>query len=176
VADSTSNPTSFSDEVMAQLMTQLVARLTSTISTSNTSPPIAPSGADDYNLLSLLATAVKPVSTIVNALTAGPNLDKSWIVDSGASKHMIPDSTLFKTYKLMSGRDKVQTTDGSLYLIAEVGDITCTSDLHLSSVFYVLNFINNLISVSQLVHDLNYVIFFVSHSCCIARAEDKKSN
>jgi hypothetical protein len=112
VADSTSKPTSFFDKVMAQLMTQLAARFTSTTSMSSTPPPIAPSGADGYNLLSLLATAVKPVSTIVKALTAKLNPDKSWIVDFGASKHMTSDSTLFKTYKLMSGRDKVQTTDG----------------------------------------------------------------
>jgi hypothetical protein len=86
VADSTSKPISFSDEVMAQLMTQLAARLTSTTSTSSTPPSIAPSGADGYNLLSFLATAVKPISTIVKALTARPNPDKSWIVDTGASK------------------------------------------------------------------------------------------
>jgi GAG-pre-integrase domain len=59
----------------------------------------------------------------------------------------------------MSGRDKVQTTNGSLCPIAGVGDITCTSDLHLSSVFHVPNFTNNLLSVSQLVDDLNCVVF-----------------
>jgi hypothetical protein len=77
VADSTSKPTSFFDKVMAQLMTQLAARPTSTTSMSSTPPPIASSRADGYNLLSLLATAVKPASTIVKALTARPNPDKS---------------------------------------------------------------------------------------------------
>jgi hypothetical protein len=158
VADSTSKPTFFSDEVMAQLMTQLIAWLTSSTSMSGTPPPIAPSEADGYNLPSLLATAVKLVSTIVKALTARPNPDKSWIVDSEAFKHMTPDFTLFKTYKPMSGRDKVQTTDSSLCPIARVGDITCTSNLHLSSVFHVPNFNNNLLSISQLVDDLNCVV------------------
>jgi hypothetical protein len=153
-------------------MTQLAARLTSTTLMSSTSPPIASLGADGYNLPSLLVTAVKPVSIIVKALTVGPNPDKSWILDSGASKHMTP-STLFKTYKPMSDRDKVQTTDGSLCPIAGVGDITCTSDVHLSSVFHVPNFTNNIISDSQLVDDLNCV---VSHSCCIVGAEEGKSN
>jgi hypothetical protein len=32
----------------------------------------------------------------------------SWIVDSEAFKHMTPHSIMFKTYKPMSGRDKVQ--------------------------------------------------------------------
>jgi hypothetical protein len=159
VADNTSKLTSFSNEVMAQLITQLAAHLTSTTSMSSTPPPIAPSETDGYNLFSLLATTVKSVST-VKALTTRPNPDKSWIVDSGASKHMTPDSILFKIYKPMSGRDKVQTTDGSLCLIVRVGDITCTSDLHLSSVFHVPNFTNNLLSVNQLIYVLNCVIFF----------------
>jgi hypothetical protein len=158
VTDSTSKPTFFSDEVMTQLMTQLAARLTSTTSMSSTPPPIAPFGADGYNISSLLATTVKSVSTIVKALTARHNPDKSWIVDSGVSKHMTPDFTLFKTYKSMSGRDKVQTTDDSLCLIARVGHITCASDLHLSSVFHVPNFTNNLLSVSQLVDDINCIV------------------
>jgi GAG-pre-integrase domain len=161
VADSTSKPTSFFDEVMAQFMAQLVARLTSTTLMSST-PPIASSGADGYNLPSLLATAVKPVNTIVKALTARLNPDKSWIVDPGTSKHMTLDATLFKTYNPISGRDKVQTTDGSLCPIAGVGDITCTSYLHLLSVFHVPNFTNNFLSVSQLVDDLNCVIFLSS--------------
>jgi hypothetical protein len=156
-------------------MTQLANRLTSTTSMSSAPPPIAPSRANGYNLSSLLATAVKPISTIVKALTARPNPNKSWIVDSEGSKHMTPDSILFKTYKPMSGRDKVQIADGSLYPIAGVEDITCTSDLHLSSVFHISNFTNNLLSVGQLIDDLNCVIS-VSYSCCIVGAEDGKSN
>jgi GAG-pre-integrase domain len=65
---------------------------------------------------------------------------------------------MFKTYKFMSKRDKMQTTDGSLCLIARVGDVTCTSELQLSSVLHVPNFTNNLLSISQLVDDLNYVV------------------
>jgi hypothetical protein len=65
---------------------------------------------------------------------------------------------MFKTYKSMSGKDKVQTVDGSLCLIAGVGDIACTPELQLSSVLHVPNFTNNLLSVNQLVDDLNCVV------------------
>jgi hypothetical protein len=95
----------------------------------------------------------------MKALVAEPSLDKSWIVDSGASKHMTLFPMMFKTYKPLSGRDKVQTVDGSLCSIAGVGDVTCISELQLSSVLYFPNFINNLLSVSQLVDDLNCVVF-----------------
>jgi hypothetical protein len=71
---------------------------------------------------------------------------------------MTPHPTMFKIYKSMSGKDNVQTADGSVCPIAEVGGITCTSELQLSSVLYVPNFTNNLLSVSQLVDDLNCVV------------------
>jgi GAG-pre-integrase domain len=71
---------------------------------------------------------------------------------------MTPHPTMFKTYKHMSGKDKVQTADGSLCPIAGVGDITCTSELQLLSVLHVPNFTNNLLSVSQLIDDLNCVV------------------
>jgi hypothetical protein len=126
---------------------------------SSAPPPIAPSGANGYNFSSLLATAVKPVSTIVKVLTTRPNPDKSWIIDSEASKHMTPESILFKIYKPMSNRDKVQIAYGSPYTITGVEDIICISDLHLSSVFHVSNFTNNLLSVSQLIDDLQCIIY-----------------
>jgi hypothetical protein len=88
----------------------------------------------------------------MKALIAEPSVDMSWIVDSGTSKHMTPYPIMFKTYKPMFNKVKVQTADGSL------GDITCTPELQLSSVMHVPNFTNNLLSVSQLVYDLNCVV------------------
>ena len=140
VADSTSTPSSGTDDRLTQLVTQLAARLLPTTSASSASPNSAPSGADGYIPSSLLTTVVRPVGTIIKALIAESSPDQSWIVDSGASKHMTPDPTLFKTYKPMSGREKVQTADGSLCSIAGVGDVTCTPDLQLSSVFHVSKF------------------------------------
>jgi hypothetical protein len=105
----------------------------------------------------LLTTIIKLIGTIMKALVAEPSLDKCWIVDYGASKHMTPYPMMFKTYKPLSGRDKVQTADGSLCSIA-VGDVTCTSELQLSSVLHVPKFTNNLLSVSQLVDDLSCMI------------------
>jgi hypothetical protein len=98
------------------------------------------------------------VNTIMKALVTEFNLDRSWIIDSGASKHMTPYPIMFKTYKPMPGRDKVQTVNDSLCSIARVEDVTCTSELKLSSILHVPNFINNLLSISQLVDDLNYVV------------------
>jgi hypothetical protein len=107
--------------MLTQLMTQIARRISSTISASATASVASSSGVDGYNMSSILTTVIKPVGTIMKALVAKPSIDKSWIVDSEASKHMTPYPIMFKIYKPMSGRDKVQTTDGSLCPIAGVG-------------------------------------------------------
>jgi hypothetical protein len=122
-------------DMLTRLMIQLVTRLTSIAPASATT--IAPIASDGHNLSSLLTTVVKPVVTVMKALIAKLSVDMSRIVDSGASKHMTSYPTMFKTYKPMSGKDKVQTADCSLCPIAGVGDITCTLELQLSSVLYV---------------------------------------
>lgn len=40
-----------------------------------------------------------------------------WIIDSGASYHMISMSSLFTSYQVCSGKDKVCIADGSLLLL-----------------------------------------------------------
>jgi hypothetical protein len=155
-------------------MTQLARRLSSTTPASATASVTSSSGVDSYKLSSLISIVIKLVGTIMKALKAELSLDKFWIVDSGASKHMTPYPVMFKTYKSMSERDKLQTADDSLCSIAGVGDVTCTSELQLSLVLYVSNFTNNLLSVS-LVDNLNYVVS-ISYSCCVTEAEDRRGN
>jgi transposase InsO family protein len=71
---------------------------------------------------------------------------------------MIPDPTVFKSYKSLSGKEKVQIADGTFCSIAGIGNITCTPNIQLFSVLHVSNFTNNLMSVSQLVDDLNCIV------------------
>jgi hypothetical protein len=107
VADSTGQSGSSSDDMLAQLMTQVARRFSTNPPASATTSVASPSGVDGYNFSSLLTTVIKPIGTIMKALVAESSLDKSWIVDSGASKHMTPYLMMFKTYKPLSGRDKV---------------------------------------------------------------------
>jgi hypothetical protein len=71
---------------------------------------------------------------------------------------MTPHPTMFKIYKPMSRKDKVQITDSSLCPITGVENITCTLELQLSSILHISNFTNNLLSVNQLVNNLNCVV------------------
>jgi hypothetical protein len=61
--------------MLTQLMTQLVARLTSTTPASVTALIASSSRADGYNIYSLLITIVKSVDTIMNVLVAKPSVD-----------------------------------------------------------------------------------------------------
>lgn len=99
----------------------------------------------------------------------------SWIIDSGASHHMNGMSTLFHTYQVSSGKDKVRIADDSYSLVVGHDDIHATSELSLSSVLYVPNFTLNLLSISHLTQHLNcFVTFFPSH-CLFQDLEMKKT-
>jgi hypothetical protein len=56
------------------------------------------------------------------------------------------------------GKEKVQTADGTFCSIAGIENVTCTPNIQLSSGLHVPNYINNLMSVSQLVDDLNCIV------------------
>jgi hypothetical protein len=71
VADIASQSGSGLDDKMTQLMIQLPAMLTSTISTSVTASIVS----DGHNLSSLLTTVAKPIGTIMKALIAEPSID-----------------------------------------------------------------------------------------------------
>jgi hypothetical protein len=71
---------------------------------------------------------------------------------------MTSDSTVFKSYKPLLGKEKVQTADGTFCSIAGIENVTCTPNIQLSSVLHVSNFTNNLMSVSQLVDDMNCIV------------------
>jgi hypothetical protein len=73
---------------------------------------------------------IKPVN-VVRGLTTKTSVDKTWIVDSGVSQHMILDPTVFKFYKRLSGKEEVQTADGTFCSIVGIGNVTCTIHLEI---------------------------------------------
>lgn len=77
-----------------------------------------------------------------------------WIIDSRASHHITGMSSLFFSYRVSSGRDKVRIVDGSLSSLVGTGYIPLTS-LPLFFVFHVPNFQLNLVFVSHITKVLN---------------------
>jgi Integrase core domain/GAG-pre-integrase domain len=65
---------------------------------------------------------------------------------------------VFKSYKPLSGKEKVQTADSTFCSITGIRNVICTPNNQLSFVLHVPNFTNNLMSVSHLVNDLNCIV------------------
>ena len=114
---------------------------------------------------------------LVLTLSLPPHVDSQqpWIIDSGASNHIIGLSNIFSTYNPCSGKDKVRTVDGSPSPISSKGIVNVSNSLALSSVLHIPRFSTNLLSISRVTWDLNCsVTFFPSH-CVFQCLSTKKT-
>ena len=68
-----------------------------------------------------------------------PNSIHSWIIDSGATDHMIGCYKILSSYSPCACDKKVKIADGSLLAIAGMGTIKLTSLITLLDVLYVPN-------------------------------------
>ena len=94
------------------------------------------------------------------ALNSQKEKNNHWIIDFGASNHMKGNADLFHMYSLCSENSTVRIANGSIYKVVGIGSIVITEDLALKSVLLVPNLTYNLLSISKLTRDLNYVTNF----------------
>ncbi|GFY95259.1 hypothetical protein Acr_10g0006440 [Actinidia rufa] len=97
----------------------------------------------------------------------------TWILDSGANNHMTGELATF-TSPVTSIHQSVCIADGSSIPIRSQGDACLSSDITLSSVYYVPNFAYNLLSVSRLAKDLNCAVVFLPSRCLLQDLTSKK--
>ncbi|GFZ20884.1 hypothetical protein Acr_29g0000460 [Actinidia rufa] len=97
----------------------------------------------------------------------------TWILDSGANNHMIGELATF-TSPVTSIHQSVCIANGSSIPIRSQGDACLSSDITLSSVYYVPNFAYNLLSVSRLAKDLNCAVVFLPSRCLLQDLTSKK--
>ncbi|KAG6467091.1 hypothetical protein ZIOFF_075100 [Zingiber officinale] len=90
-----------------------------------------------------------------------------WIIDSGATDHMMGSSRLFHSYIRIAGNQKIKIADGSLSAIAGKGSIVISQTLTFQNILHVPNLSCNLISISKLTHDLKCIVKFSSNSCVL---------
>lgn len=74
-------------------------------------------------------------------------------------------SSLFKSYNISSGKDRVCIADGTYSSIARHGDILATF-LLLYSGLHVLNSILNLLSISHFTKIFNCSVIFINFIVC----------
>jgi hypothetical protein len=100
------------------------------------------------------------VSALSNSVFTGP---KTWLVDSGASKHMTRYKEILSDFKTKSFVEQVELGDDKCYKIEGVGSISFRLEsgarLHIDEVLYVLGLKKNLLSVATLEDKGYWVIF-----------------
>lgn len=129
-----------------------------------------------YNLLKMIRPA-KPFENILKANMIGRNIPKeymtgknktqnSWLIDSGAIKHVTPHKHWLKTIK---NRENAYVTipNGQSLPIEHVGNVQFPDGFNLKDVLNVPNFKCNLISVSRLTRDLKISLTLFPDSCLI---------
>ena len=97
----------------------------------------------------------------------------TWILDSGANNHMTGELAIFSS-PVTSVNQSVCIADGSSIPIRSQGVARLSSDITLSSVYYVPHFAYNLLSVSRLAKDLNCAVIFLPSHCFLQDLNSKK--
>jgi len=89
-----------------------------------------------------------------------------WIVDTGATDHMVCSISFFTTITATISTT-VHLPNGAVALVTHIGTIKLSETLILTGVLYVPSFTFNLISASKLVKHLCCCLIFLSNYCFI---------
>ena len=100
------------------------------------------------------------------ALSACHMSSSHWIVDTGASDHMISDKSLFSEPPISACLD-IQLPNGSVVQSMFRGTVKLNDFLVLHNVLYVPSFSYNLLYVSNLAKTRNVEVHFISSKCVL---------
>ncbi|KAJ0771859.1 putative retrotransposon gag domain, retrotransposon Copia-like protein [Helianthus annuus] len=99
----------------------------------------------------------------------------SWIVDSGASQHMVNnDKDMFNVVDVSEFDIKVGHPNGTSIKVLKIGNIKLMGDIILKDVFYVPGYHVNLLSVHRLARDNGVEVVFNEDSCVLQDFKSKK--
>ncbi|KAJ0441169.1 putative RNA-directed DNA polymerase [Helianthus annuus] len=98
-----------------------------------------------------------------------------WIVDSGASQHMIKtDKDLINCVDVSEFNITVSHPNGTNVKVLKIGDLKLTNEIVLKDVFYVPGYSVNLLSVHRLSKDNNVNVVFNETNCLLQDSSSKK--
>jgi len=95
-----------------------------------------------------------------------------WVLDSGTSHHMSPDSSSF-TFVSPLSFIPLMTADGTSMPLASVGSVV-TPHLSLPNVYFVPKLKLNLVSVGQIYDSDDYLVMFSGSFCCVQDLQSQK--
>ncbi|KAE8731176.1 Detected protein of unknown function [Hibiscus syriacus] len=122
------------------------------------------------NLLSKssnLDSSANLAGTVACNLPASSNSSAHWIIDTGATDHIL---SVFKGFQFpvsCSSHRFVHLPNGHTETVTHIGSYRLNSEIVLSNVLFVPNFSHNLLSVSRLVKDHGCILSFHPDICIL---------
>ncbi|KAL2897435.1 Retrovirus-related Pol polyprotein from transposon RE2 [Bienertia sinuspersici] len=153
-----SNPT------IAALTPQVIKQLLSIASSSNAGQKLNSDNEED------LETPFSGMIAYCNAVFQS----NTWILDSGASDHMISEKSELMNMKEVKNYPTIKLPNGKYAEITHVGDIRLNNMMTLKRVVYVPDFKQNLLSINKLSNDENLKVLFYPDFCVIQDLHSKK--
>ncbi|KAL4311038.1 hypothetical protein GQ457_01G026440 [Hibiscus cannabinus] len=100
----------------------------------------------------------------INSFCSFVDSSLQWILDTGATDHILSDfNSLIDPIPVPSRF--VQLPNGKSSAVTHTGSVHLSNDISLSNVLFVPHFTHNLISVSQLLREMNCAIHFYPDYC-----------
>jgi hypothetical protein len=93
-----------------------------------------------------------------------PNSD-TWVIDSGASDHMVSSSSTLNESLACHNLKPVRMPNGYTTLASHSGNVVLSPDITLNNVLCVPNFKLNLLSISKLTSSMNCAVIFFPTFC-----------
>lgn len=87
-----------------------------------------------------------------------------WIIDTGATDHMICSPSLFTTITCTT-QAHVQLPNGTQVAVTHIGTVQLSPEIRLTNVLCVPSFTFNLLSVSKLTHNPSLCVVFLRDHC-----------
>ena len=101
-------------------------------------------------------------------------VNTSWIIDTGATDHMICSTSMFTTITDIVSKS-VRLPNGHFASVTHVGTIKISDSLILHNVLCIPSFSFNLLSVSKLLKTLHCCVIFLSQFCFIQHLSSWKT-
>jgi hypothetical protein len=99
--------------------------------------------------------------------------DNSWIVDTGATHHTCHDLSWFTSYRDITPIS-VTLPNKTIVEACYRGNVKLSDTLHIYDVLYLPDFAVNLISVSKLCKEQNFIVNFEANHCIIQAKKDMR--
>ncbi|KAL2938691.1 Retrovirus-related Pol polyprotein from transposon RE1 [Bienertia sinuspersici] len=92
---------------------------------------------------------------------------KSWIIDSGASDHMIASPSDLNSCVAAPNKPKINLPNGNTAAVTHIGIVELENGVTLKGVLRVPEFRHNLLSLSKLVQENGCCVLFYSDHCVV---------